>query len=86
MSSARQADLLNVLFGFCGQVGVCPGAGTVSVTVWAGSGNPRPGSELRGDCVNTFVKVARLQNAARSRTSQSLILLCGALLPVSPSA
>ena len=27
----------------------------------AGSGNSRPGPELRGDCVNTFVKVARLK-------------------------
>lgn len=37
MDFTRWADLCNVLFGFCGQVGVCPGAGTLSVRAASGT-------------------------------------------------
>lgn len=34
----QQAVFCSVLFGFRGHVGECPGARTVNVPVWAGTG------------------------------------------------
>lgn len=60
MASVRRADLCSVLFGFRGQVGVCPGAGTASVPVWAGRGT-RTWLRAQGWLCKYVVKVARLK-------------------------
>lgn len=60
MAPVQQAVLCSVLFGFCGHVGVCPGAGTVNMPVWAGTGT-KGWLSAQGWLCKYVVKVACLK-------------------------